>query len=92
VVERSIRKRILLSGRVQGVWFRESCREQASLAGVAGWARNLADGRLEIVLEGAPAAVDRLVAWCGRGPSRAQVLEIDVTTEPAVGEVGFRVR
>ena len=86
------RRRVLVAGRVQGVWFRESCRDQALVAGVAGWVRNLADGRVEVVLEGPPAAVDGVVAWCRRGPRRARVDGVDVVDEAPVGEQGFRVR
>ena len=88
----TIRRRVCVSGRVQGVWFRESCRDQALAGGVAGWVRNLADGRVEVVLEGPPAAVDEVVAWCRRGPRRARVDGIEVVDEAAVGEQGFRVR
>jgi acylphosphatase len=87
-----VRRRVLVAGRVQGVWFRESCRDQAQAAGVAGSVRNLADGRVEIVLEGPPAAVDEVVAWCRRGPRRAHVDGIEVVDETPVGEQGFRVR
>jgi acylphosphatase len=87
-----VRRRVLVSGRVQGVWFRESCREQAMAVGVSGSVRNLADGRVEAVLEGPPAAVDRVVAWCRAGPGRAQVDAVEVVDEPPVGESGFRVR
>jgi len=87
-----VRRRALVAGRVQGVWFRESCRDAALAAGVAGWVRNLADGRVEVVLEGPPAAVDRVVAWCRRGPRRAHVDGVDVIDETPVGEQGFRVR
>jgi acylphosphatase len=86
------RRRVLVAGRVQGVWFRESCRDHALAAGVAGWVRNLADGRVEVVLEGPPAAVDGVVAWCRRGPRRARVDGVDVVDEAPVGEQGFRVR
>jgi acylphosphatase len=82
----------LISGRVQGVWFRESCCDQAVAAGVTGWVRNLADGRVEVVLEGPSAAVDEVLAWCRRGPRRARVDRVDVVDEEAVGEQGFRVR
>lgn len=81
-----------MRGRVQGVWFRESCREQAVALGVSGWVRNLADGRVEAVLEGPAAAVDRVVAWCREGPRRARVDDVEVTAEVLVGESGFRVR
>jgi acylphosphatase len=86
------RARALISGRVQGVWFRESCREQALAAGVAGWVRNLADGRVEAVLEGPPAAVDRVVRWCHEGLRRAHVERVEVLVEEPVGEAGFHVR
>jgi acylphosphatase len=74
------------------VWFRESCRDQALAVGVAGSVRNLADGRVEVVLEGPPAAVDEVLAWCRRGPRRARVDRVDVVDEEPVGERGFRVR
>jgi acylphosphatase len=82
----------MVAGRVQGVWFRESCRDQAQAAGVAGSVRNLADGRVEVVLEGPRAAVEEVVAWCRRGPRRARVDGIEVVDETPVGEQGFRVR
>jgi acylphosphatase len=88
----TVRQRVLVSGRVQGVWFRESCREQAVAAGVAGSVRNLADGRVEAVLEGPAAAVDRVVAWCREGPRRARVEAVEVVDEAPVGEAGFKVR
>ena len=87
-----VRRRVLVAGRVQGVWFPESSSDQALAAGAAGWVRNLADGRVEVVLEGPPAAVDEVVAWCRRGPRRARVDGIEVVDEAAVGEQGFRVR
>lgn len=87
-----VRRRVLVSGWVQGVWFRESCREQAVAAGVSGWVRNLADGRVEVVLEGAEPAVDRVVRWCHEGPRRARVDGVEVVSEAPVGESGFRVR
>jgi acylphosphatase len=74
------------------VWFRESCREAAAAAGVCGWVRNLSDGRVEVVLEGPPAAVDRVVSWCHDGPSRARVDTVETQLEEPVGEAGFRVR
>jgi acylphosphatase len=88
----TVRRRVYVSGSVQGVWFRESCREQARAAGVGGWARNLADGRVEVVLEGPPGAVDEVVAWCHQGPRRSRVEHVEVVDEAPVGERGFRVR
>jgi acylphosphatase len=87
-----VRRGVSVAGRVQGVWFRESCRDRALAAGVAGWVRNLDDGRVEVVLEGPPAAVDEVVAWCRQGPPRARVDRVDVVDEEPVGERGFRVR
>jgi acylphosphatase len=87
-----VRRRALVSGLVQGVWFRESAREQAGAAGVDGWVRNLADVRVELVLEGPAPAVDRVLAWCREGPRRARVEGLEVVAEPPVGERGFRVR
>ena len=59
---------MLVTGRVQGVWFRETCRERAVTAGLGGWVRNLHDGRVEAVFEGPEAAVEQLVEWCHHGP------------------------
>jgi acylphosphatase len=87
-----VRRRVHVSGRVQGVWFRESCQEQAQLVGVDGWVRNLADGRVEVVLEGSRGAVERVIAWCHEGPRRARVDRVEVVDEAPVGERGFRVR
>jgi acylphosphatase len=87
-----VRKRVLIAGRVQGVWFRESCREVAMAAGVAGWVRNRSDGRVEVVAEGSQAGVDRLVQWCQAGPSQARVERIEASDEVPIGEAGFRVR
>lgn len=83
----------MIRGRVQGVWFRESTREEAERLGVRGWVRNAPDGSVEAVAEGPRDAVDRLVAWCRRGPSAARVEGVDVTSERATGEFeGFEVR
>jgi acylphosphatase len=87
-----IRRRVLVSGLVQGVFFRDTCRRTASQAGVAGWVRNLPDGRVEAVFEGAAEAVERMVAWARQGPARARIDEVTVTEEPAEGLTGFRVR
>jgi acylphosphatase len=84
--------RVVVSGRVQGVWFRDSCREQARAERLAGFARNRADGRVEIELEGPEPAVDRVVAWCRTGPPRARVDAVDVERVAPRGEAGFRVR
>jgi len=87
----TVRRRLLVSGRVQGVWYRESCRAEASARGVAGSVRNLGDGRVEVVLEGAAAAVAAVEAWCREGPRRAHVEAVDARGEPPVGATGFEV-
>ncbi|MGH9152318.1 MAG: acylphosphatase [Acidimicrobiales bacterium] len=87
-----IRRRVVVEGRVQGVFYRDACRREAVVAGVAGWARNLDDGRVEVVAEGAPEAVERLVSWCRRGPSHALVTAVHVRDERAEGVRGFSVR
>ena len=88
----AVRCRVLVRGRVQGVFFRGSCADEASAAGVAGWVRNLPDGRVEAVFEGEPAAVERLLAWCRRGPPGAVVTGVEIIDEPPEGGTGFRVR
>ncbi|HEU4481169.1 MAG TPA: acylphosphatase [Actinomycetota bacterium] len=85
----TVRKRILVAGRVQGVFYRETCRRVAEAAGVAGSARNLDDGRVEVVLEGADDAVVEVVRWCGQGPDHAHVTGVEVIDEPPTGTRGF---
>jgi len=82
---------LYVSGRVQGVWFRESCRQRAQDAGVAGWACNLDDGRVEVWLEGDRDAVGAVLGWCRSGPSRASVTAVEVLDEPPAGLTGFAV-
>jgi acylphosphatase len=86
-----IRRRVVVHGRVQGVFFRGSTQDEARRAGIDGWVRNLADGAVEAVFEGEAAAVEELVAYCHRGPSWAQVTGVDVIEEAPEGERGFRV-
>lgn len=89
--EKRVRKRILVEGRVQGVFFRASVAREAEGAGVAGWAKNLPDGRVEVVAEGTPEAVERVVDFCRRGPPLARVTRVTVEEEPPRGERGFRI-
>ena len=86
-----IRKRVLVSGLVQGVFFRDTCRRLATGAGVTGWIRNLDDGRVEAVFEGPAERVDELVAWTRYGPSDARVAGVEVLVEPSEGLSGFVV-
>jgi acylphosphatase len=82
---------VSVDGRVQGVFFRDTCRREAVAAGVDGWVRNLPDGRVEAVFEGEPEAVQRLVDWCRIGPPRADVTRVVVDVEAPQAERGFRV-
>ncbi|HEV7526696.1 MAG TPA: acylphosphatase [Acidimicrobiia bacterium] len=88
----AVRVRVVVTGRVQGVFFRDSCREQARAVGVGGWVRNRGDGAVEAEFEGPPAAVDRLVQWCRTGPGRARVDAVETTVVPPVGDQRFRIR
>jgi len=88
----AVRRRVVVHGRVQGVFFRDSCQRMASSAGVAGWVRNRNDGGVEAAFEGEPDAVERMVAWSKQGPSRAEVTDVEVIQEEPQGESSFRVR
>lgn len=85
----TVRRRVLVSGRVQGVFFRDSCRRRALAAHLAGTVRNLPDGRVEAVFEGPPDAVDGLITWCRRGPRLAEVTAVEVVEESPQGLVDF---
>ena len=87
-----VRYRVLISGRVQGVFFRDTCRRLAVQHGVTGWVRNLPDGRVEAVFEGPPDRVESMVGWCGRGPRGAEVNGVEVEWEEPRGDHGFAVR
>jgi acylphosphatase len=92
IVKPSVRCRIRAHGRVQGVFFRDSVREEAARRGVSGWARNCPDGTVEAVFEGDPDAVDALVAFCREGPGAADVASVDVLSEEPESLSGFEVR
>jgi acylphosphatase len=85
----TVRKRIVVSGRVQGVFFRDSARNEASRLGIAGSARNMPDGTVEVVAEGDEDAVNQLIEWCRSGPSHADVEDVQVTDEEPEGASGF---
>ncbi len=88
-----IRAHVVISGRVQGVWFRASAVEQARRAGVSGWVRNRSDGSVEAVMEGERGAVMQVVGWCYRGPGAAHVAGVDVKWAEPTGEFfGFDMR
>jgi acylphosphatase len=87
-----IRRRVVVRGDVQGVFFRDSARREASPRGVSGWVSNRSDGAVEAVFEGSSADVEELVRWCRSGPSRADVREVEVIEEEPEGLEGFTVR
>ena len=84
-----IRRRAIVHGRVQGVFFRDTTRRQAAARGVTGWVRNRPDGTVEAVFEGEPDAVDRLLAVAGVGPPGARVDRVDTVEEEPEGLRGF---
>jgi acylphosphatase len=86
-----VRLRVVVRGRVQGVWFRDSTRERAHAHGVAGWVRNRPDGTVEAVFEGPREDVESLVRFCETGPPYAHVEAIETSAEPPAGVTGFRV-
>lgn len=86
------RARVLISGRVQGVYFRQSTARRAAELGVDGWVRNLDDGRVEAVFEGTPAQVRAALEYVRRGPERARVDAVEISRESADGEHGFTIR
>ncbi|MDI6901897.1 MAG: acylphosphatase [Anaerosomatales bacterium] len=89
--EQITRRRVSVSGVVQGVFFRASTRDMAVRLGLAGWVRNTTDGGVEAVFEGEPDAVEQAVAWMRHGPERAVVERIDVSAEEPQGGHGFRI-
>ncbi len=87
------RVHVYISGRVQGVFFREYTRRKAMELGVKGWVRNLSDGRVEAVFEGDDKAVDAMVRWCWEGSPYASVTGVEAREEEYTGEFrGFEIR
>jgi acylphosphatase len=90
-VSERIRRRVVVHGRVQGVFFRDSVRQRARARGVDGLVRNRADGTVEAVFEGPPDGVDALVRFCETGPRGARVSRVEVAEEPPEGLDGFGI-
>jgi acylphosphatase len=87
------RAHVYVSGQVQGVFFRDSTRKKAEQLGLAGWVRNLPDGRVEALFEGPQDRVREMVRWCREGPSHAEVEEVDTEFEaPQEDLTGFEVQ
>jgi acylphosphatase len=87
-----IRRRAIIYGRVQGVFFRDTTRRQAAARGIAGWVQNRDDGTVEAVFEGGREAVEAMVAFCRQGPPGAHVDRVEVSEEAPEGLSGFEVR
>lgn len=87
-----VARHLLIHGRVQGVWFRASVRDEARRHGVSGWAANRADGSVEAFLEGPADAVAAVERYCGAGPPRAEVTRVDASDADPAGAVGFETR
>lgn len=88
----TIRRRLVVRGKVQGVFYRDSAREAARNEGVSGWAANHSDGSVEVVLEGPEEAVTSVVGYCRQGPSSADVESVDEHEERPEGLDGFQIR
>jgi acylphosphatase len=87
-----VRRHVLVSGHVQGVTYRDSCRRVAEAHDVTGWVRNLGKSQVEAVFEGNPAAVDAVLEWARHGPELASVSDVKVREEDPQGLEGFRIR
>jgi acylphosphatase len=92
MTEAVVARRVVVTGHVQGVFFRDRARREACRCGVAGWVRNCADGTVEAHLEGPPDAVAELVRWCRSGPRHATVHDVRVSEIEPEGADGFRIR
>lgn len=86
-----IRRRVIVHGLVQGVFFRDTVRRMARSRGVAGWIRNRPDGTVEAVFEGDPQAVEAMVSFCREGPRGARVERVEIAEEPPERLPGFRI-
>ena len=92
MTEDKIRRRVVVHGHVQGVFFRDSTQREAASAGVSGWVRNRPDGAVEAVFEGPAEAVERMVSFAYEGPRGADVAEVEQQEEEPEGLSGFAVR
>ena len=86
------RVHVIISGQVQGVWYRANTKEKAEELGLTGWVKNIAQGNVEAVFEGEESAVNEMITWCQKGPPLAQVTNVKVTHQQFGGEfAGFIV-
>jgi acylphosphatase len=87
-----IRAHVLISGRVQGVWYRASTRDKAEQLGLTGWVKNTFGGNVEAVFEGEKSAIKEMIAWCHKGPTLANVTDVKVDYEKSTSEFeGFDI-
>jgi len=88
-----LRAQVTIHGFVQGVWFRQSTKDEANRIGVGGWVMNLPDGTVQALFEGEKKKVEEIVGWCHRGPSGARVSKVEINWEPFTGNFKhFEVR
>jgi len=81
-----VRAHLIISGRVQGVYYRVETRDRAAALGLTGWVRNMPDRSVEVVVEGSRDDVEKLIGWCRQGPPMAEVTDVSVTWENYTGE------
>lgn len=92
-MEKKTRAHIFVSGRVQGVYFRENTRKKAEQLDVSGWIKNLSDGRVEAVFEGEEDKIEKIVAWIKKGPIFAKIIDLKIEWQEYKGEFkGFDIR
>lgn len=87
----AVRRRVLIHGQVQGVFFRDTMRRRAQARNVTGWVTNRGDGTVEAALEGREADVEALLGFCRQGPADAEVERVDVREEPPEGSSEFKI-
>ena len=84
---------VIISGRVQGVWFRASTKEKADQLGITGWVRNTSDGDVEALFEGDEKIIQEMLDWCHQGPQYARVENVKITKQtPSNGFSGFSIK
>lgn len=88
----NVRKRVVVKGRVQGVWFRVSAKNMATSLGLKGFVQNLDDGSVLLDMEGTEEAAEEMIVWCRTGPPGANVTGVDVSDKSFVGFTKFEIR
>jgi len=84
---------VVISGRVQGVWFRVSTKQKAEQLGVTGWVKNTADGKVEALFEGDKKHIQEMIDWCHQGPPSAQIDHVEITEQSSSnGFDGFSIK